>query len=109
MLVRFGEFALDLSRRELTRAGESLHLPPKAFQLLTILVEERPRAVAKADLQERLWPDTFVTEGNLATLVTELRSALGDDAREPRFIRTVYGFGYSFEADVKHETVVAPS
>ena len=98
MLMRFGDFELDQSRRQLLRGGEALRLSPKAFQLLSILVRDTPRAISKADLQERLWPDTFVTEGNLATLVTELRSVLGDDAKEPRFIRTIYGFGYSFEA-----------
>lgn len=97
MPVRFGEFTIDESRRQLLRANQPLRLSPKAFQLLSILVENGPKAVSKADLQERLWPDTFVTEGNLATLVAEVRSALGEDAKEPRFIRTLYGFGYSFE------------
>lgn len=100
MLVAFGEFTLDESRRQLLRGAEPVHLPPKAFQLLSILIQERPRAVSKKDLQERLWPDTFVTEGNLASTVTELRSALGDDRRESRFIRTLYGFGYSFTAEI---------
>jgi TolB-like protein/DNA-binding winged helix-turn-helix (wHTH) protein/Tfp pilus assembly protein PilF len=98
MPTHFGDFTLDESRRQLLRDGEAIHLPPKAFQLLSILIEESPRAVSKKDLQERLWPDTFVTEGNLATAVADLRSALGDDRREPRFIRTLYGFGYSFAA-----------
>jgi DNA-binding winged helix-turn-helix (wHTH) protein len=93
MPVQFSEFTLDESRREVLRGGESIHLSPKAFQLLSILIQERPRAISKADLQERLWPDTFVTEGNLPGLLAELRSALGDDAHEPRFIRTFYGFG----------------
>jgi serine/threonine-protein kinase len=101
MPVQFGEFVLDESRRQLLRRADPVHLSPKAFQLLSILVEERPRAVSKADLQSRLWPETFVTEGNLTTTVGELRSALGDDAREPRFIRTVHGFGYSFAGSVK--------
>ena len=101
MPVQFGEFVLDESRRQLLRRGDPVHLSPKAFQLLSILVQEKPRALSKADLQERLWPDTFVTEGNLTTTVAELRSALGDDAREPRYIRTVHGFGYSFAAAAK--------
>jgi DNA-binding winged helix-turn-helix (wHTH) protein/TolB-like protein/Tfp pilus assembly protein PilF len=97
--VRFSDFTLDHSRRQLLRGGEAIHLSPKAFQLLSILIQERPRAISKGDLQKQLWPDTFVTEGNLPGLVTELRTALGDDARDPRFIRTVYGFGYSFAAE----------
>jgi len=101
MPIHFGDFVLDDSRRQLLRAGEPLHLSPKAFQLLSILTAESPKAVSKTDLQERLWPGTFVTDGSLATLVTEVRSAIGDDAREGRFIRTLYGFGYSFAAPVE--------
>jgi TolB-like protein/DNA-binding winged helix-turn-helix (wHTH) protein/Tfp pilus assembly protein PilF len=106
MPVHFGEFTLDESSRQLLGGAGSLHLSPKAFQLLSILIQERPRAVSKNDLQEQLWPDTFVTEGNLAGIVAELRTALGDDAKEARFIRTLYGFGYSFVAPV---TDVPPS
>ena len=98
MPTHFGDFTLDESRRLVLRGAEPLHLSPKAFQLLSILIQESPKAVSKNDLQERLWPETFVTEGSLAGLVAELRSALGDDRREPRYIRTLYGFGYSFTA-----------
>ena len=98
MPIAFGDFTLDESRRQLLRGTEAVRLSPKTFQLLSILVRESPRAVSKADLQDQLWPGTFVTEGSLATLVTELRSTLGDDARDPKFIRTLYGFGYSFAA-----------
>ena len=98
MPTHFGDFTLDESRRLVLRGVEPLHLSPKAFQLLSILIQESPKAVSKNDLQERLWPETFVTEGSLAGLVTEVRSALGDDRREPRYIRTLYGFGYSFTA-----------
>ena len=53
------------------------------------------RAVSKAELHERLWPATFVSEANLASLVAEVRRALGDQSREPKYIRTVHGFGYA--------------
>jgi hypothetical protein len=59
-------------------------------------VTERPKALSKLDLQERLWPDTFVVEKNLVNLVAEIRAALGDDATHPRFVRTVPRFGYAF-------------
>jgi DNA-binding winged helix-turn-helix (wHTH) protein len=96
MQVRFGDFVLDTDTRELRRGPRPIHLSPKAFHLLELLVESRPRALSKADLQERLWPDTFVVEANLSNLVGEVRAALGDDPREPRFVRTVHGFGYAF-------------
>jgi DNA-binding winged helix-turn-helix (wHTH) protein len=94
--IRFGKFVLDLGTRELRDGSLSVHLTPKAFELLLMLIEQRPRAVAKAALQERLWPATFVSEANLPILVAEVRCALQDDARKPAFIRTVHGFGYAF-------------
>lgn len=96
MVVRFGDFAVDPGSRQLLRGGAEIHLGPKAFALLELLLTNRPQALSKTQLQERLWPRTFVSESNLTTLVTELRTALGDKARQPRFIRTVYGFGYAF-------------
>ena len=96
MRVRFGEFALDLASRQVRRGAEPVHLSPKAFQLLAELVAVRPRALSKADLQERLWPGIFVAEANVANLVGEVREALGDDPRQPRFVRTLHRYGYAF-------------
>ena len=99
MRIRFGPFTLDLESRQLTNAGEAIHLEPKAFELLSALVLERPKALSKGDLQERLWPGTFVAEANLSNLVAEIRAALGDPARAPKFVRTAHGFGYAFCGD----------
>lgn len=92
MQVRFGEFVFDRSSRELTRRGDPVRLAPKAFDLLQILIEERPRAVRKEELRDRLWPDVIVDEANLKNLVGEIRSALGGE----KVIRTVHGYGYAF-------------
>jgi non-specific serine/threonine protein kinase len=92
----FGDFVLDLDARELVRAGTPVSLSPKAFQLLGLLVQRHPRALSKTELQDLLWPGTFVVEKNLTNLVSEIREALGDDAATPRFIRTVHRFGYAF-------------
>ena len=96
MRVRFGELTLDTDTRQVFGAEGEIHLSPKAYQLLTILVENRPRALSKNELHTRLWPATFVSEVNLATLIAEIREALADDARKPRFIRTARRFGYAF-------------
>ncbi len=96
MKVRFGQCLLDADTRQLVRDADAVHLSPKAYELLWILIERRPRAVSKVELQERLWPDTFVSEANLPVLVTEIRDAIGDDARHPEFVRTVHRFGYAF-------------
>jgi DNA-binding winged helix-turn-helix (wHTH) protein len=101
--VRFGDFVLDLTSRQMRRAGTEVRLPPKAFDLLALLVGERPRAVPKAEILEKVWPDVVVTESSLARLASDIRSALGDTAREPRFVRTVFGFGYAFCGEVIEE------
>jgi DNA-binding winged helix-turn-helix (wHTH) protein len=103
MRARFGPFLLDSASRELFREGRSVRLSPKAFDLLVLLVGHRPRALTKTELHERLWPDTFVVDANLSNLVAELRKALEDDAREPRFVRTVHRYGYAFAADPDNE------
>ena len=74
MQVRFGGFVLDSDTRELLRGDARVPLSPKAFDLLSILVADRPKAISKSDLQERLWPATFVVEKNLANLVSDSRS-----------------------------------
>ena len=104
MRVRFGECVLDTDTRELLRAGKTVPISGKAFRLLEVLVEKRPTALAKDRLQDLVWPDVFVSEATLAALVSELRTALGDDARRPAFIRTVYGFGYAFCGEVVDDT-----
>jgi DNA-binding winged helix-turn-helix (wHTH) protein len=102
--LSFGPCTLDLDTRQLLRNGKEIHLTPKAYLLLETLISERPKVVSKADLQQRLWPDTFVVEANLSALVAEIRTALGDRAQAPRFIRTVHGFGYAFCADAMIES-----
>jgi DNA-binding winged helix-turn-helix (wHTH) protein len=94
--LRLGALTFDSETRQLLRGRSEVHLSPKAFELLNLLLAARPRAVAKAELQERLWPDLFVSETNLASLVAEIRRALDDDAQRPRFVRTAHRFGYAF-------------
>ena len=95
--VSFGNFVLDLDSRELRQGGRAVALAPKAYQLLEILVRNRPKALSKIASQEHLWPNTFVVEKNLVNLIAEIRRILGDDQRHPRFLRTVHRFGYAFQ------------
>jgi DNA-binding winged helix-turn-helix (wHTH) protein len=99
--LQFGAFDLDLESRQLLRAGDEVVLPPKAFLLLELLVVRRPRALSRAQIRDHLWPGTFVSESNLNTLVTQIRTALEDDAKSPLFVRTVHGFGYAFSGKVR--------
>ena len=94
--LQFDRFTLDTGTRELLADGTNVHLPPKAFDLLEILVQRRPEAVPRAEIEKRVWRSTHVSETSLAGLVGELRKALGDQGRPARFIRTVHSFGYAF-------------
>jgi DNA-binding winged helix-turn-helix (wHTH) protein len=100
LVYRFAEFTLDPATRQLLGNGAEVHLAPKAFDLLVLLAANRARAVSKEELQQRLWPSTFVEETNLATLIAEIRRTLRDSAANPRFVRTIYGFGYRFVAEL---------
>ena len=104
MRIGFGEFTVDTESRELLRRAAAVPLSPKAFQLLLLLLEHRPKALSREALYARLWPDTVVVEANLSNLVGEIRAALRDDPRQPRFIRTVHRFGYAFRTDVPATT-----
>jgi DNA-binding winged helix-turn-helix (wHTH) protein len=94
--VHFGDIVFDVALREVRRAGEVVHLQKKAFDLLRFLLERRPAAVSKDEIYAAVWSGTFVSEATLQALVSEIRDAIGDDAKEQRLIRTVHGFGYAF-------------
>jgi DNA-binding winged helix-turn-helix (wHTH) protein len=98
MRIRFEDCVFDSDTREVIRGGRTVSLSPKAFHLLEILIRERPKAMDRRRIHTEIWPGIFVSEANLPNLVTELRSALGDDTRRPRIIRTVRTFGYAFSA-----------
>ena len=100
MRFRFGDCVLDTEARELRRGGVARPLGPKGLQLLELVILERPRAISKPELHERLWPDSFVADSSLARLASEVRAAIGDDARKPRLLRTVHRHGYSFSGAV---------
>jgi DNA-binding winged helix-turn-helix (wHTH) protein len=92
---------LDSDTRELLVDGQSVHIQPKAFQLLELLLENRPKAVSKRQIHERLWPGTFVSDSTLSSLLTEIRTAIHDDARASRFVRTLHRFGYAFSGSAQ--------
>jgi DNA-binding winged helix-turn-helix (wHTH) protein len=101
--LQFGDCFLDRDARTLTRHGVAVHLTPKAFHLLELLVESRPRVVSKIEIHRRLWPDCHVSAPTLTALMAELRHAIGDSG-ESRMIRTVHGHGYAFAERVTFMT-----
>ena len=95
--VRFGAFELDLRAGELRKNGVRLKLSGQPFQVLAILLEQPGQVVTREQLQNRLWPDTFVdAEHNLNTVINKIRDVLGDSADKPRFIETLPRRGYRF-------------
>ncbi len=100
MRLAFGDCVFDQERRELTRRGAVVHTGPKLLALLELLLTARPRALTKDEIHKSLWTGIFVSDATLTSLVTELRAAIGDNARTPSLVRTVHGYGYAFCGDV---------
>lgn len=102
----FGPFQLDPANARVWRRSEAIVLMPKAFAVLQYLVQHAGRLVTKEALLEAVWPETAVGEAVLKVCIAEIRKALGDPARAPRFIATVHRRGYHFIAPVT--AVTAP-
>lgn len=99
MRYEFYEVTLDTDARQLQRDGKPVHVSTKALDLLSFLIDQRPRAIAKEEIHDRLWPDTFVGETSLPVVIREIRKALGIRGRAA--IRTVHRFGYAFDAEIR--------
>src|SRR5262245_47182885 len=97
MAIRFADCTLDTAARRCRRADQEVHLPPKAFELLLLLVQCRPRAVSTAERLDRIWPGVFVSDASLAKMVSRIREAIGHSDGTP-LLRTVHGYGYAFAA-----------
>jgi DNA-binding winged helix-turn-helix (wHTH) protein/tetratricopeptide (TPR) repeat protein len=97
----FGPFRLDLSQRELLRDGTRMPLPPKAFEILRVLVENHGRIVEKEELMKQVWPDTFVEEGNLTVNIFLLRKMLSNGLNGIPSVETIPKRGYRFVAPVE--------
>jgi DNA-binding winged helix-turn-helix (wHTH) protein len=100
MKYAFGSICVDADARRISSTAGPMHLTRKAFDLLLLLLERRPDAVSKEQIYTRLWPDTFVAESSLQTLIHEIRQAIDDRGSRQSWIRTVHGIGYSFAGDV---------
>ncbi len=94
--LRFDEHDLDEAEGRLLRAGAAVALPPKAFALLCALARRPGQLVSKDALLDEAWGHRHVSESVLKTTVSQLRAALGDDAKQPRYIETASRHGYRF-------------
>jgi DNA-binding winged helix-turn-helix (wHTH) protein len=98
--IEFAPFRLDLAGERLWRETQPIELRPKAFATLRYLVEHAGRLVTKEELLDAVWPNTAVVDAVLKVRICELRDALGDDAKAPRFIETIHRRGYRFIASL---------
>jgi DNA-binding winged helix-turn-helix (wHTH) protein len=107
--LRFRDLLLDVGTRSLTRGDRPVPLSPKAFRLLEVLVMRRPDAVSHEELRRTLWSDAANGGTTLARLVSEIRTAIGDDDDAQPIVRTVHRFGYAFaEATAEEKRATLP-
>src|SRR5688572_12924375 len=107
-VFEFGPFRVDAVERTLLDGGAKVALTDKVFDLLLVLLENRGRALTKAELMRSLWPDTVVEENNLTVNISVLRKALGERASERRYIETLSRRGYRFVAEVRAAAETEP-
>ena len=98
--VRFADCELSVERIELRRAGKIVDMEPQVFDVLAYLLRHRERVVPKTELLDQIWGNRFVTESALSSRIKSARRAVGDTGRDQRIIKTIYGRGYRFVADV---------
>src|SRR2546421_13031073 len=98
-IYQFDDFKVDPNTFQATKSGRILSLEPKALEVLIFLIDNRGRVVEKDELLNAVWKDAFVTQNAMTRVIAQLRKALGDDAKQARYIETVPTRGYRFIAD----------
>jgi DNA-binding winged helix-turn-helix (wHTH) protein len=106
--VRFGDCEVSLERLELRRVDKVVGMEPQVFEVLTYLLRHRDRVVPKTELLDKIWGNRFVSESALTSRIKSARRAVGDTGRDQRIIKTIYGRGYRFVADVADKSLRAP-
>src|SRR5271169_4197828 len=103
---RFDDVEIDVQNLRVTVGSEVRPLEPKSFRLLLFLIENPGRALPKEEIMAVVWPDAFVSDNSLARAITQIRKALDDDSKAPRYIETVPSVGYRFLPEFKAEVEV---
>ena len=103
MIYLFGPFKLDTKKREILFSGDALNIQPRVYELILLLVSHHDQALDKNMIQEAIWPNQILSETSLSRLVMKARKALDDSSDNPKYIRTVHGFGFQFIAKVSEQ------
>src|SRR6266566_892906 len=107
MTLSFGDYEIDVERRELRRANTPVHVEPQVFDLLVYLVQNRDRVVSKEDLIASVWGGRSVSDSTLTSRINAARTAIGDSGRQQKLIRTIARKGFRFVGIVsEHPTTV---
>ena len=101
MTYAFGSVRVDADARVISRTAGAVHLTRKGFDLLLLLLENRPNAVSKEEIYARVWPTRSCRSPAFSSLIHEIRRAIDDGGARQSWIRTVHGIGYSFCGDVQ--------
>jgi Tol biopolymer transport system component/DNA-binding winged helix-turn-helix (wHTH) protein len=107
-VYRFDNISVDPANHRVSKGGDPRPLEPKSFRLLLFLIEHRDRAVTKEEILENIWRDTFVTDNALTRAIGQIRKALDDDTKQPRYIETVPTVGYRFVGTLEESQTVSP-
>lgn len=107
MRLLFGDCTIEVERRELLRAGESIHVEPQVFDLLIHLIDNRHRVVSKDDLVAAIWRRRVISDSTLNNRINAARQAIGDDGERQQLIRTIARRGFRFVGDIQQECVNA--
>lgn len=108
MIYRFGDFTLNVDQESLRRRGEPVSIRGNAFQVLRLLVERAPNLVSRQNILTEVWGHEAISENSIPQVIKDIRKALGDSARTPRYVTTHYGRGYKFISPVTADTGEAP-
>src|SRR4051794_40889829 len=108
-LITFDPFSLDLANEQLWRGSQAIKLRPKAFAVLDHLLGRPGQLVTKDDLLNAVWPETFVSDAVLKVTIRQIRAALGDDPKSPRFIETAHRRGYRFIGQIAEGGLEMPA
>ena len=101
MTLSFGDYEIDIERRELRRAKTSVHVEPQVFDLLVYLVKNRDRVVSKDDLIASVWGGRIVSDSTLTSRINAARNAIGDTGENKKLIRTIARKGLRFVGTVR--------
>lgn len=100
-IYQFDDVRVDLKNFKIFKAGDAVHLEPKAVKALIFLIEHRGRLIEKRELLDAVWKDTFVTENAMTKVIAKLRKTLGDGVKDAKYLETVPTRGYRFIAEVQ--------